>query len=90
MLEIKKIDLDAITDDNSVEIFHALLGLEGIKFTMKLDNLETLWDLFLREKLPSGEVRKFCAQFLGIPWELSELEDDDVEILQQMHEILSI
>jgi len=86
-MELKKLIIAELEGKELQETFKNLLAFEGLKASL---NGELVSDYFLSIKLNPAKWRSVCATFLGLPWELSQLDAKDVEILQQMHELLSI
>jgi hypothetical protein len=86
-MNIEKLDKENIYDADFVDEVKKLLALEGLK---KIINGKSVADYFMEIKLDPHQWRTVAAEFLKTSWELSELDQEDVRILEEMREMLRV
>ena len=89
-MDIKKLNLAGLDDEEVNDILIKFLAFQGFKKLIEASKEKTIVALFLKNNIPSRLWRSFLAGFIGMPWELDKLDDEDYLILKQVHEMLTV
>ena len=86
-MDLKKLELEGFSDSDVSQILINFIAFQGLKNQVGKEGLATY---LLKTKIPSQQWRTVLAVFIGMPWILSELSDDDYLLLKSIHEMLSV
>nr|AKH47511.1 hypothetical protein [uncultured marine virus] len=86
-MDLNKLMIDNYSDDDKTEVIINLIAFEGLKIATK--NMR-LGEYLVKTKVPSQIWRGAMAVFIGMPWELNKLDNDEYLLLKDIHEMLTV
>lgn len=86
-MKLEKLGLKDLSDSDVSEILIHFIAFHGLKSQVGKDGLSVY---LIKSKIPSIQWRAVLSVFIGMPWILSKLDDDDYILLKQIHEMLAV
>lgn len=86
-MNLGTLELSGLSDEYVSELLINFIAFQGLKSQVGEGGLA---NYLLKSKIDSKLWRGILAIFIGMPWILSELNEDDYILLKQIHEMLSV
>jgi hypothetical protein len=87
-MDIKVFDLSETNSQETKRLFTIFLALQYLKGRVKSKG--QLLNVLKEQTDDYNIIREMCSTFIGAPWQLHELDDNEHLILKEMHEFISI
>lgn len=87
MDNLGSINLHGMSDSYKTEVLKTFFAFNLLKDKLASKDLSAY---LIETKIPSFISRQILADFIGLPWISSQINDDDRNLLEQIKELLSV
>lgn len=87
MNNLESIGLHGMSDSYKTEVLKTFFAFNLLRDKLAGKDLSIY---LLETKMPSFIIRQILADFIGLPWISTQINDDDRNLLEQIRELLAL